>query len=233
MGEFITTQDKIKMEALKYKMVMKYYGNEVSDSEAINKFDKVYNPQSVYKELSPEQIKKHNERQEFAYICNLGKQIEYGSKIVDPRYENMCTEQAKMHQLDGHNLIQFFNDDLWRIKREQFIEQYIIPKHNEGRDLSQTYNSTEYNQLLALHASNASRANPFVNQLMNDSRYDNNLFDDPVGMQAAIERELARAARMQEKLPAYISDEETQQRRREWTNEIQKQILAVKGGSMS
>ena len=129
-----------------------------------------------------------------------------------------------MHDaLDNHSMAEFFSDDLWRLERETWIRDNIAKRN--GRNLSKTYDSNAYNELLNFHRSN----NPYTNQLMNSSRYDNNIDDLELGMNAVYDRERRRQAILNGKIPSFISSEETQKRRNEWTNQLINQIYA-KGG---
>ena len=73
-----------------------------------------------------------------------------------------------MHKaLDDHSLCTFLEEDLWKLQREQWIADNISP-NSRGRNLSATYNSNDFNELLRLHRS----SNPYVDELLNNSRYD-------------------------------------------------------------
>jgi len=131
-----------------------------------------------------------------------------------------------LHQaLDNHSLCEFLEDDLWKLQREFWIRDNL--KLNGNRDLSTTYNSSDYNELLKLHNSSTSS---YVSDLLNNSRYDNNLDDIEIGMKMAFDRERRRKAILEGKVPDFISSDETQKRRHEWTQQLMNQIYRKGGG---
>jgi hypothetical protein len=123
------------------------------------------------------------------------------------------------HQyFDNHSMCEFFEEDYPRLEREFWIEENI--KRNGLRDMSTTYNSKAYNELLNLHHS----SNPYINEIMNNARYDNNLDDMEIGLAEMFERERRRRNLLEGKLPQYISSPEIQKARAEYTQQLMDQI---------
>ena len=73
-------------------------------------------------------------------------------------------------------------------------------------------------------------SNPYVNELLDTSRYDNNLDDMEIGLPESLDMQKRRKQVLEGRVPTYISSEETQKRRHEFTNQILNQIYN-KGGT--
>ena len=61
-------------------------------------------------------------------------------------------------------------------------------------------------------------SNPYVNELLDTSRYDNNLDDMEIGLPQILDMQRRRKQVIEGKVPTYISSEETQRRRHEIYN---------------
>ena len=88
------------------------------------------------------------------------------------------------------------------------------------------YSSKDYNELLNMHRS----SNPYINDLFNQAKYDNNINDMELGLAEVFERERRRRNVLEGKLPTYISSPEVQAQRRAFTEELMSQIYQKKGG---
>ena len=156
----------------------------------------------------------------------------YESLIQQPPLETQAMRTARCIQdmqynyheeFDDHSLREFLSDDLWKLNREFWIAENIKSK---GRDLSRTYSSDNYNELLNMHRS----SNPYIDQLLDTSRYDNNLDDMEVGLPEILDARRRRQQIYEGKVPTFISSEESQRRRHEFTSQVLNQIYN-KGGN--
>ena len=128
---------------------------------------------------------------------------------------------SAMHEkYDTHSLCTFLSKDLPEILLNEWEETHIIK--NADRDLSKMYNSKEYNELLALHAS----SNPYINQILDNSRYDNNIDDLELGLDSVYDKARRRKALLEGKLPKFLASPEIQKKRQEWTDAIMQQVYA-------
>lgn len=212
--------DQISITKLKFKIAANYHGMELNEALV----DEALNPRPKIDNRSVDEIEKWQNYRLLQNINNLvNSPVQYETtRDREARYAREYSQN--MHDaLDNHSMAEFFSDDLWRLERETWIRDNIAKRN--GRNLSKTYDSNAYNELLNFHRSN----NPYTNQLMNSSRYDNNIDDLELGMNAVYDRERRRQAILNGKIPSFISSEETQKRRNEWTNQLINQIYA-KGG---
>jgi hypothetical protein len=211
-----------EMLKTKFRMVSKFLGTPLDEEE----LDKKLNPYNPANQKTPEEIKEAEEIKFMNYCHELSmrpqveSQAEANARILREMSYNMHKE------LDSHSLCEFLENDLWKLQREEWIRQNI--NKNANRNLSSMYDSTNYNELLNLHRS----SNPYVNELLDNSRYDNNLDDYEMGINLAMDKERRRKQILEGKIPEYISSEETQKRRNEWTSEIMQQIYN-KGGRVN
>ena len=213
-------QDMIKMEVnknkIKYRICATYLGQTIDEDY----IDELYNPNNKKNIKSDEELKEDRQWREV---------ISYHQASLDPN--NMAqTPQMQLAQFlrrkitnyhqyfDNHSMCEFFEEDYPRLEREFWIEENI--KRNGLRDMSTTYNSKAYNELLNLHHS----SNPYINEIMNNARYDNNLDDMEIGLAEMFERERRRRNLLEGKLPQYISSPEIQKARAEYTQQLMDQI---------
>ena len=209
-------QELLKM---KYRIAGKCFGKEYTDTE----LEAIVNP-VVRREQIP---------QEKRDLIEEGKRMAYyESLLYQPPLETQAMRTAahiydireNFHkEFDDHSLFEFLNNDLWKLQREFWIRENV---KSRGRDLSSTYSSDDYNELLSMHKS----SNPYVNELLDTSRYDNNLDDMEIGLPQILDMQRRRKQAIEGKVPTYISSEETQRRRHEFTNQILNQIYN-KGGT--
>lgn len=204
----------------KFRMVSQFFGTELNEEE----LDKRINPSNPVNRKTREELADEEQTRFMNYCHQLAmqptqveSQAEIDARILREMSYNMHKE------LDNHSLCQFLEDDLWKLQREEWIRKYI--NKNANRNLSKVYDSAQYNELLNMHRS----SNPYVNELLDNSRYDNNVDDFEIGMNLAMDRERRRKQILEGKVPTFISSEETQKRRNEFTSEIMKQIYS-KGG---
>jgi hypothetical protein len=203
--------EQVEMMKIKFRIVDKFFHRETDEE----KLDQMLNPYNKANVPTPEQQKAMQHEQLMHELCRMADSgIQYETQLSrDGAYIRAMSEN--MHKaLDNHSLCQFLEEDLWRLQREQWIAENISP--NRGRNFSTVYNSNEYNELLNLHRS----SNPYVNEMLSNSRYDNNMDDLAIGMDLAYDRARRKQALLEGKVPTFISDEETQRRRAEWTSQV-------------
>lgn len=208
---------QMELFKLKYRLANHYVGNDVDEDY----LDKICNPNNPANKKTEEEITKESEYNYIQYLSNIAN-----GKITVPKSQMQRNTEMlnlmsynKHKEFDNHSLCQFLEDDLWKLEREEWIRQNI--KVNANRDLSAVYNSYDYNRLLKLHNSSN---NPYINNLLDNSRYDNNLDDVEIGMNIAMDKERRRKAILEGKVPDFISSDETQKRRHEWTQQLMNQI---------
>lgn len=207
-------QSQKEMMKLKYRIAAGFKGLDIDESVLDKRLEQQLNPTYQYENMPEEERRSLSDWNELVQMSRMAN-----NPFMETRGQNvarMLREQsANYHkELDHHSLCQFLEEDLWKLQREQWIEMYI--QKSQGRNLSGTYDSKEYNELLNFHKS----SNPYISQLLDDSRYDNNLYDEEVGMTAAFNAEKRRMEFTRAPLPSYISSEETQRRRHQWTEAI-------------
>ena len=211
-------REELNKLKIKYQLAGAFYGKTYTDEE----LDRMLNPEHPANILSNEE---RAARAEYKQMCF------YEQLFQQPPMETNAMRTAKClydmsynfhKEFDNHGLCQFLEEDLWKLQREQWIENNIV--RNSSRNLANTYSSAEYNQLLNMHRS----SNPYINELLDTSRYDNNLDDMEIGLPvaAAFDREARRRAILEGRVPSFISSDETQKRRNEWTNKILSQIYS-------
>ena len=186
--------------------------------------DKLYNPNNQVNVKTPEEIdadRQWQEVQRFHYFSVNPTNIDYPERHL----ANFMQLQIKNYHeaFDSHSLCEFIEEDYPRLQREIWISENI--KKNATRDLSQVYSSRDYNDLLAMHRS----SNPYINAILDESRFDNNLDDAEIGLQQIFERERRRRNVLEGKLPTYISSPEVQESRRRFTEELIGQIYHKRG----
>ena len=214
---------QIELFKTKYRLVRNYLGKEV-DEEYL---DRLCNPNNPANRKTQEQ----------ATIDEDFKFIQYVSAVANGRIQTprpqayiIADNLNKMfedfhNEYDDHSLCQFLEEDLWRLQRDEWIRKNV--NLNGNRNLSAVYNSNTFNELLRLHNGST---NQYINDLLNNSRYDNNLDDIEVGINLAFEKERRRKAILEGKVPEFISSDETQKRRHEWTQQIMNQIYQKGSG---
>lgn len=208
---------QVELFKMKYRLANHYVGNEINEEY----LDRLCNPNNPIHQKTEEQRSIDEDHRFMQYVSKVANgQIQVPRPQAYREADILNQMSYNKHQaLDHHSLCQFLEEDLWRLQREEWIRQNI--KINGGRDLSAVYNSSDFNELLRLHNSST---NPYISELLNNSKYDNNLDDVEIGMNMAFEKERRRKAILEGKVPEFISSDETQKRRHEWTQQLMNQI---------
>lgn len=221
---------QIELQKMKHRCANKFLGKD-SDEEFL---DRLYNPNNKANQLPKEKIQENQEwniLQRYIYCINNPN-----SYLIDNPYQrqaNFIILQSKNYHeaFDNHSLCEFLEEDLPRLNREFWIAAHI--NKNSTRNLNAMYNSKDYNELLKMHRS----SNPYLNEILDNSRYDNNLDDMEIGLAEMFEREKQRRNLLSQStfgqpLPSFISSEETRKKRELFTRELMNQIYekgAIKG----
>ena len=216
--------NQITVSKIKCRVQLAALGKEINE----DKIDEWCNPNNKVYQVSDEQRQNDAVWKEMVRLhqfCN--SPVQYDSPIK--QMANFMQLQIKNYHeaFDSHSMCEFFEEDYPRLQREFWIAENI--KRNGNRDLSTTYNSREYNELLNMHRS----SNPYINELMDNSRYDNNIDDSEIGLAEVFDREMRRRNVLEGKLPTFVSSPEVQEQRRLFTEKLMDQIYrknASKGG---
>lgn len=204
-------QERRNQMKLKYRIVDGFFGRERSDEE----LDYLLTPK--VNRMSQEEIdlaNEYNTMKMYNNLCNNPPMM--NSAIATAQYINN-SYNAIHEAYDTHSLTEFLHEDLWRINLKEWEDEHIKFK---GRDMSSAYNSDQYNELLNMHRS----SNPTINELLDSSRYDNNIDDMEIGLDVILDMQKRRKAVLEGKVPSYISSNEAQQRRSEFMSKILGQI---------
>lgn len=213
--------EQVALMKIKYKIAAAWDGKVLDEEE----LDRRINPQNEVNRLTVEQIAERQETEFINYVSALSRMPMQYENNADREARLMREYSANFHaEFDNHSLAEFLYDDLWKFEREEWIRENIIK--SAGRNLSTTYNSNEYNELLNMHRSSS----PYINDILNTSRYDNNIDDLEIGMNVVYDKERRRQAILSGKIPSFISSEETQKRRAAWTSQIMDQIYKKGAG---
>ena len=221
----VQQMQNIQTEMLKkkFRMVSQFFSTELDEEE----LDKRINPYNPVNQKTQQEIADAEQTKFMNYCHQLAMQPQQVESQAEIDARILREMSANMHkEFDNHSLCQFLEDDLWKLQREEWIRKYI--NKNATRNLSSMYDSNNYTELLNMHRS----SNPYVNELLDNSRYDNNIDDFEIGMNLAMERERRRKQILEGKVPEFISSEETQRRRSEFTAQIMQQIYN-KGGQVN
>lgn len=220
-AKFIQQQDD--MARLKYKIAATYSGVNLSDEDITNI---ITPPQQNYRKMTDQE---RLEDAEYEFIQRVV--LSANSNMPQPETNAQRTARIlreisynKHKELDDHSLCQFLEEDLWKLQREFWIKENIV---KATRNLGSTYSSNDYTDILNMHRS----SNPFVNDLLDTSRYDNNLDDMEIGMNVVFDAERRRQNILNAKVPSFISSPEVQERRRKFTEMAMAQIYQKNGGN--
>ena len=183
-----------------------------------------FNPQ--YNQMSYEDMKAEEDWQRVvAYDYYSRRQDQIMSRNDIFIMQATKDQQQFQQNYADHSMYQFMENDFAKLAEEQWILANCTPR--QDRNLSRTYSSKDYNELLSMHRS----SNPYVNELLDTSKYDNNIDDLELGNPSSIyELIMRRKSRLQDPVPTGVSDAEVQMRRHEWTNGILNQIYSKHGG---
>ena len=205
---------EIQKRKFKYKIMAKVNGIEYTEEELDIKF----NPNN------PANIKKVEERRDvdrewneiirvmnaFPTAPDHSPHVQAKINFLNNYYHNCNAE------FGNHSMFEFFNNDLPKLQREEWICENIRPKQN--RNLGATYNSAAYNELLNLHKS----SNPYINEILNQSKYDNNVDDQELGLAEIFDslRQRRNLLSNRQPLPSFVSSPEVQEARAKYTQEL-------------
>lgn len=207
--------EQVELMKIKHRIAAGFYGKTIDEDE----LDRIVNPRNEVNMPTQEEIANAQETQFMNYLSALARlPVQYENNAdIQAKYARMYSEN--MHkELDNHSMAEFFDEDLWKLQREEWIRQNI--SRSASRNLSKTYDSNEYNELLNMHKG----SNPYINEILDNSKYDNNIDDLELGMNDVFNRERRRLNVLTGKVPSFISSEETQKRRSAWTSQIMDQI---------
>ena len=206
-------QMSIEKEKTKARIRARFNGIVYTEEE----LDIQYNPNNKVNIAKREELQKQRDPI-FEEICRVNN-IFWNCPKLDPNhqaqvnflnaYYTNCANEFK-----SHSMFQFLNQDLPKLLLEEWIVENIKPKQN--RNLGATYNSNAYNELLSMHNS----SNPYVNEILNQSRYDNNIDDTELGLAELFDKERRKINLLTGKLPTFVSSPEAQEARARWTKEI-------------
>ena len=199
---------EIQKRKIRYRIMAKVNGIEYTEEELDIKF----NPNN------PANIKKVEERRDvdrewneiirvmnaFPTAPDHSPHVQAKINFLNNYYHNCNAE------FGNHSMFEFFNMDLPKLQREEWICENIRPKQN--RNLGATYNST------ALHKS----SNPYINEILNQSKYDNNVDDQELGLAEIFDslRQRRNLLSNRQPLPSFVSSPEVQEARAKYTQEL-------------
>lgn len=207
--------DRIEMDKIKCRISNAYLGINMTEEE----LDRKCNPAKYaqQQEVDRKELEIIREHKQMTYLTELFKAQE-GMAFYDPATLAMIKKSEEMHKkYDSHSLAQFMCEDFGRLAQEQWEEENLIVAN---RNLGTTYNSTAYNELLNMHRS----SNPYINQLLDTAQYDNNTDDFEMGLDSIYDKQRRKMAIFEGKLPEFVSSEEAQKRRAEFTQAVMDQI---------
>lgn len=219
-------QAQIELQKTKYRICCSVTGTEYSEEVA----ETLFNPKPPVDERTPLQIERDRIWEDTKRIVWYANHQE-GLYSQDMLEANFLQEQLKNYHeaLDNHSLCEFLEEDLPRLNREIWISKYI--NKNASKDLYKTYDSKAYNQLLMMHSS----SNPYLNELMNSSKYDNNT-GESMGLIDLLQMRKQQQNGEYVGLPKYMSHPVIQEHKRRFTEDILAQIYekaARKGGTIT
>jgi len=216
-------EEQTNMFKLKCRIVNSFFGKETNEKM----LDAMCNAQNQTYNKTAEQIQDEEDIRFVMHLSDISNGLVPESEIAIDRAGKMINLMSyNLHkEFDNHSLCQFLEEDLWRLQRDNWVRENI--QLNNDRNLSKVYNSSDYNELLRLHNSSNS---PYTSQLLDNSRYDNNLDDLELGVQSAMDRARRRQAILEGRIPELVSSEEAQQRRGLFTQSLMQQIYR-KGAS--
>ena len=210
----------------KYRVAVAYSGKNVTEEE----LDRMLNPQNKSNMPSEAESAAIRDHQAMVALYNSFEHAAYYESAFDRQTRIMQEYSANYHkEFDNHSLAQFLDEDLWKLQREDWIRKNI--NRSASRNLKNTYNSNDYNELLELHRS----SNPYIRDLLNNSRYDNNIDDLELGMDFVRAKQQRALSVRNMEIPSIsmVSSKETQERRAAFSNSIMNIIKSNKGLSLN
>ena len=208
-------EEQARLHKQKFKLICAANGKEYSD----DLYNNIFNPKPPTQEMSQKQIEiemHQRDVQMLSYWCNNQDKI-YNPDLA---HANAINEYMRnfYDNLNSHSLCEFIENDYPRLRRELWICENV--KMDNSRDLSGVYSSQDYNDILSMHRS----SNPYINNILSQSKYDNNIDDVEIGLAAVYDEERRRRNALTPKIPEYISSPEVQEQRRLFTQTLMDQI---------
>lgn len=213
----LAMQNQIELQKMRHRSALRILGEEIDETY----LDMIYNPNSERNKVDPEVAKRDSawkSLQNTIYFINNPDKCYVQNPAQVQAYWISVAKNNYHTAFDNHSLCQFIEEDYPKLALDQWIGENI--KKNASRDLSSVYNSRDYNELLKIHQS----SNPYLNELMDVSRYDNNLDDMEIGLAEIFEREKQRRNVLNKPLPNYVSSPEVQAKRAEFTKALMDQL---------
>lgn len=209
-------QRMININKTKAAIVNSYFGME-NDPK---KIEAMFEPPKDNR--TPKEIQRDKEYFKVLQYDYIFKQPPVGIYETNAMKTARCIADMSRNfheQFDHVGFVEFYQDHLWKFQREEFIRNNINFKSN--RDLSGTYHQNSYNELLNLHKSST---NPYLNDLLDNSKYDNNLDDMEIGLPSVLlDAEMRKRNILEGRVPTFISDPATQQQRQGWISKVMEQ----------
>ena len=212
--------EQVTLAKIKCKITCTIIGKEYVDEE----YDEMFNPENpanIKSDKEKETDRLWDDVQRLAYFSQpqIQDQIMYPQKAL-ANFMQACIRNYH-EAFDSHSLCEFMEEDYPRLQREFWIAENI--NKNATRDLSTTYSSKEYNELLAMHRS----SNPYINKLLDNSNYDgsNMSENDELGLLDIFRAGRKAIDNMSKPVPDYISSPEVREQRRKFTDELLSQML--------
>ena len=208
-------QNYIELQKLKYKICCSVTGTEYSEEVAEMLFNPYYEQQNQQKD--PVQLERDRiweDTKRIVRYANDPNNVYYSQEQLEGMF--MQEQMRNYHEaLDSHNLCEFLEEDLPRLNREIWISKYI--DKNASRNLSKTYNSQAYNQLLMSHAT----SNPYIMKIIKEGHYDN--ITEEMGVIELLKNKGSPGKGL-DGLPAFMHSPEIEKHRKMFTESILEQF---------
>ena len=211
--QFMDEQSRLHKQ--KFRIICAANGAEYTDEL----YNKIFNPTIPVQQQSQKEIEIETHQRDvqmLVYWYNNQDQV-YNPDLADA---NAINEYLRNYHnaLDSHSLCEFIEKDYPKLRRELWIYENV--KMDDSRDLSGVYSSQDYNDILYMHRS----SNPYINNILSQSKYDNNIDDIEIGLATVYDEERRRRNALIPKIPEYISSPEVQEQRRLFTQTLMDQI---------
>lgn len=214
--------EQIALDKIKQRLVANYFHKTFDEEKYDENIRKQLNPPT--ESYTIEELRNHAE---LATVFRIGNYYSNNMGIINPidmsAYYRARYIQSVHDNFDNHSLAQFLCCDIPRIKKHDWIKENV---NISGRNLSTSYNSKAYNELLDLHRS----SNPYVTELLSNSRYDNNIDDYEMGMRIVNDKVQRVKQIMESEVPSGVTSDDVRYKRMLWTNSIMQQIADKCGG---
>lgn len=203
-------------------------GNAKLKASIVNSYFGIkYDPKKIEQlyldNRTEEQINRDKEYNNLLYWDNLFRQPPVGALETEAMKTARCITDMSRNfheQFDNIGLCEFLEEHLWKFQREEWIRNNINIK--SGRDLSRIYSMQNYNELLNLHRSSS---NSYLGDLLDNTKYDNNLDDMEIGLPSVLlDAERRKRNILEGKVPTFISSPEVQKQREGYLNLVMEQV---------